>query len=241
MIGVIGFGRFGSLAVQYLARDFEVRVYTPSCRFSEIEALGAKPVSFAEACICQTLLLCVPISRFAEIVEYAAPFVRPGALVIDVCSVKEYPVRCMHQFLPPHAAILATHPMFGPDSAKDSLKDAKIVLCPEKIPPERYDRIKAYLAGKGLKVIGTTPEQHDRDAANSLALPHFIGRALNQMGLKPQEIDTEGYKRLLHILGVVTNDTWQLFMDMQQYNRFAKIARKNFMTALNMLEEKINA
>lgn len=240
MIGLIGLGRFGRLAVNYLVKDHQVCVYTPSGRFDEIEALGAKPVSFAEACIQETVLFCVPISKFAENVEYAAPFIRPGALVVDVCSVKEYPVACMRKALPEHAQILATHPMFGPDSAATSLQGAKMVLCPERIDRNRYHKIKNSLEAYGLKIIETTPEIHDRETARSLALPHFIGRAMEVMGLAPVEIDTEGFKRLLHVMGVVTHDTWQLFMDMQTYNRFAAITRSEFVAALKKVEDRIN-
>jgi len=48
-------------------------------------------------------------------------------------------------------------------------------------------------------VIEASPSEHDRQIAVSLALTHFIGRSLAGMGAKPQDIDTEGYKRLLHI------------------------------------------
>lgn len=241
MIGVIGLGRFGRLAVSYLARDFEVCVYTPSGRFDEIEALGAKPVSFTEACIQEIVLICVPISKFAETVEYAAPFIRPGAIVTDVCSVKEHPVDCMRKYLSEHVQILATHPMFGPDSAGDSVKGAKIVLWPERMDDRRYRDIKAYLLQKGLQIIEACPAEHDRETAQSLALPHFIGRVMEEMRLTNLDIDTEGFKRLLHVMGVVTHDTWQLFMDMQTYNRYAKITRHEFMAALNKVEGKINA
>ena len=52
-------------------------------------------------------------------------------------------------------------------------------------------------------------------------------------------IDTEGYKRLLHILGVVTHDTWQLFTDMHRYNPYARENRCAFMAAMAQLEEKL--
>ena len=240
-IGLIGFGRFGRLAVRHLAPDFEVLVYTPAGRFDEIEALGGKPVSFIEACIADVVILSVPISQFEETVQYAAPFLRPGAVIVDVCSVKEYPVWCMLKHVPEQVGILATHPMFGPDSAKDSIRNAKMVLCPVRVDEEVYRRFKIYLLRKGLVITEASPEEHDRDTALSLALPHFVGRALEEMGVKPLAIDTEGYKRLLTILGVVTNDTWQLFMDMQNYNRFAEVTRRNFMAALNKVEDKINA
>lgn len=240
-IGLIGFGRFGRLAVQHLTSDFEVLVYTPSGCFDEIETVGARPVSFIEACIADVVVLCVPISRFEETVQYAAPFLRPGTVVMDVCSVKEYPVQCMLKHLPTQVSILAAHPMFGPDSAKDSIRNAKMVLWPERVDAAVYRSIKIYLLRKGLIVTEASPAEHDRETALSLALPHFVGRALEAMGVKPLMIDTEGYKRLLATLEVVSHDTWQLFMDMQNYNRFAKVTRRNFITALNEVEDKINA
>ena len=77
-------------------------------------------------------------------------------------------------------------------------------------------------------VVESTPEEHDRQIAVSLALTHFIGRALSEFGAGPLDIDTEGYNRLLHILEVVTHDTWQLFMDMHRYNPFARQQREAF-------------
>lgn len=99
--------------------------------------------------------------------------------------------------------------------------------------------MKKYLIGKGLNVIEATPEEHDRQIAVSLALTHFIGRGLDEFGAKELTIDTEGYKRLLHILGVVTHDTWQLFRDMYRYNPYAREERLAFMAALKRLEEKL--
>ena len=129
--------------------------------------------------------------------------------------------------------------MFGPDSAADTLAGGKIVLCHERLTDERYNNIKSYLDSKGLIIIETTSDEHDREIAVSLALTHYIGRALSEFGAKPQQIDTEGYKRLLHILEVVENDTWQLFEDMNRYNPYASESRSDFMRALQQIGEKL--
>jgi prephenate dehydrogenase len=129
--------------------------------------------------------------------------------------------------------------MFGPDSAADSLVDRKIALCKERIDDQRYDTIKSYLSAKGLDLIETTPREHDKEIAVSLALTHFIGRSLSEFGACKQRIDTEGYKRLLHILDVVEHDTWQLFADMHRYNPFAKKILAEFMHAMNTIEKKL--
>lgn len=240
-IGIVGFGRFGKLTATYLARDFEVAVYDSGANAVEIAATGAAAVSLATACRQDILILSVPISVFRETLFRIAPLLNKGALVIDVCSVKLYPVRAMKEILPAHVSILATHPMFGPDSASDALIGRKIVLCNIRMQQKRYQKIKAYLSSLQLHVIEATPKEHDEQIAVSLALTHFIGRSLAAFGATPREIDTEGYQRLLHVLGVVENDTWQLFEDMNSYNPFAAKFRKAFLTAARRVNQKLDA
>jgi prephenate dehydrogenase len=72
-----------------------------------------------------------------------------------------------------------------------------------------------------------------------LLLTHFIGRGLIEYGAKDLAIDTKGYRRLMRILSTVENDTWQLFLDMNRYNRFAQKSREDFLTALIKLDRKV--
>jgi prephenate dehydrogenase len=239
MIGIIGFGRFGSLMARYLARDFEVTVFDSNGKAPAIEKTGATPASFERTCQEEVVILPVPISVFKETLEKIRPHIREDALVVDVCSVKTYPVALMQKILPRGVSILATHPMFGPDSAADSLEGRKIVLCRERIDEERYRKIKSYLDEKGLHTIEATPDEHDRQISVSLALTHFIGRSLSEFGAQPLGIDTEGYKRLLHVLEVVENDTWQLFVDMHRYNPHARKHRSEMIAAIERVDRKL--
>ena len=232
MIGIIGFGRFGKLTARYLAAEFDVAVYHRADKSAEISCTGARPASLETVCRQDIIIPCVPISVLEKVLKTIAPLLKPNCLVVDVCSVKEYPVRLMTDILPQTVSILATHPMFGPDSAYDSLKSRKICLCKVRIPKTNYQKIKAYLESKGLVVIEATPQAHDEQIATSLSLTHFIGRTLSEYGAKQLDIDTEGYKRLLHILEVVERDTWQLFLDMHRYNPYAKEKRVAFMDVM---------
>lgn len=240
MIGIIGFGRFGELAARYLSQDFEVVVASRSPKTDKIMAAGARPGDLKEACKAVMVILCVPISAMQATLRQISPLLRPDALVVDVCSVKIQPVHWMQSLLPSTVSILPTHPMFGPDSAATSLAGCKIVLCPGRVDPSRYARIKSWLTEKGLAIIETTPEDHDRKIAISLTLTHFIGRSLAEFGATEQDIDTEGYKRLMHILGVVQHDTWQLFRDMNDYNPYARKLRMDFMRAMAGIHERLD-
>ena len=238
-IGIVGFGRFGKLVARYLSKDFSVVVFTRSDKGAAIKACGARPVSFETACRQKIVILCMPISAMQETLRQVAPLLREDALVVDVCSVKIYPVQWMRELLPETVSILPTHPMFGPDSAADSLKGRKIVLCPERIDSGQYEKIKTWLEGQGLVAIKATAQEHDEKIAVSLSLTHFIGRSLSAFGARDLDIDTEGYKRLMHILGVVSHDTWQLFEDMHTYNPYAKQKRQAFIDAMAHINERL--
>lgn len=240
MIGIIGFGRFGKLTARYLAEDFDVQVFTSSEKSAEVARMGATTASLEAVCAQKLVILCVPISAMEQTLKRIAPMLNPGTVVVDVCSVKVLPAKWMVAHLPDTVSILATHPMFGPDSAGDSLSGRKIVLCRVRIEEKRFDNILAYLTAKGLEVFDTSPEEHDRQIAVTLALTHFIGRSLARFGAQDLPIDTEGYKRLRHILGVVENDTWQLFEDMNRYNPYAEDARKRFMAAMSDIDARLD-
>ena len=239
MIGIIGYGRFGRLAAHHLAKEYTVTV----CGRGNIDD-GDLPAnisagSLEEVCNQRIVVPCVPISSFKAMLKTISPLIRPDALVVDVCSVKVYPVQWMETELPGSVAILGTHPMFGPDSAASGITGMKIALCRVRMDDSLYLKMIEYLTRAGLKVIETTPEDHDQQIAVSLALTHFIGRSLSAVKAGPLEIDTEGYKRLLHILDVVEHDTWQLFVDMHKYNPYAKKIRQTFIQAVEKIQTEL--
>ena len=239
MIGIIGFGRFGKLTAGYLAEDFDVFVFNRTDKSTEIKKSGARKASLKTVCQQKIVILCVPISTLKEVLVEIGPLLKKDSVVVDVCSVKVYPTRWMKASLPETVSILATHPIFGPDSASDSLKDRKIFLSPIRISKKQYRKIKTYLASKELVLIESTPEDHDEQIAISLALTHYIGRTLSEFGAAPLSIDSEGYKRLLHILEVVEHDTWQLFYDMHRYNPYAQEKRAAFRQAMQKIDEQL--
>ena len=240
MIGVVGFGRFGALTVRYLAQDCRVLVSSGSRGAGEVAAVGAVKADLDEVCRQPFVVLCVPISAMRSTLARVAPLLAPDSVVIDVCSVKVHPIAWMQEILPARAAILGTHPMFGPDSAADSLANRKMVLCNVSTPGEVYAMIKTYLSGKGLEIIEATPEEHDRQIAVSLSLTHFIGRSLAEFGADRLPIDTEGYRRLTYTLDVVEHDTWQLFQDMHRFNPYAHEIREAFMGAMHRIDDKLD-
>lgn len=238
-IGLIGLGRLGCLIAKYLHQDFDLVVYDSTDLKVEAESMNLTWGEMSEIVKCDIIIPAVPISAFSALMKCLAPQLSPGVCLIDVCSVKEFPIEKMLRLLPPSIGILGTHPMFGPDSASKSLLGAKIVLCRVRIDDELYENIKKYFLSNGMKIIEATPQEHDQQISNSLILTHMIGRTLMDFGAHTLEIDTKGHRRLIKILKTVKNDSWQLFVDMNKYNRYAKNTRESFLQSLNNILGKL--
>jgi prephenate dehydrogenase len=119
------------------------------------------------------VLICVSISSFEEIVKKISPAIHQGQVVMDVCSIKEYPVNVMHQYLK-GALVLGTHPVFGPGS--NGVKHKAYVLTPTNPEEAAYaEKYKAWLEKEEAHVFIMTPQKHDELMTIVLGLPHFLG------------------------------------------------------------------
>ncbi|RLC36661.1 hypothetical protein DRH27_04900 [Candidatus Falkowbacteria bacterium] len=248
-VGIIGFGNFGRLAASILKDDFRVKVCHYRKREEDIKL--AKKINVELTTLNNTLnsdviVLAVPISKTEAAIKQISSKLKPGTLVLDTCSVKTYPCRWLKKYIPENVEIIGTHPMFGPTTSKFNFEKQKwileglqIVLCPLRIKKARQEEVIKYLSKLGLKVIITTPEDHDRQNAKTLALVHYIGRSLLGAGIGEQEIYTKGYLDLLSILPHTTSDNWQLFYDMNNYNPYARKIIKKFQAASLKMEDRL--
>jgi len=169
----------------------------------------------------------VPVSRMAETARAIAPHLTPGALVLDVGSVKVVPAEIMRRELPEHVGIVATHPLFGPQSARDGIAGLKIAVCPIRGGDD--GRVGAFLRrALGLQVIMTTPEAHDRDAAMVQGLTHLIAKVLVQMEPLPARMTTRSFDLLMQGVGMVRHDAPEVFQAIERANPYAREVRRRF-------------
>ena len=236
-IGVYGLGRFGSFFSSVLSRGgAEVIAYSRSAHSSP-EDVALK--SEDEVLSADYLFFCVSISSFEEVLKKVGSRIGPETVVLDTCSVKTYPAKWMRANLPENVYKIATHPMFGPDSAKNGLKGLPIVLCPLDADEKIVQCFTDEFASWGLKVLRMTPLVHDKEAAYSQGVTHFVGRTLREMGLHDTEIATSGYKALMTIVDQTCNDPLQLFYDLQRFNPYAKEMRLSLQYATEKILNKL--
>ncbi|MCF7927588.1 MAG: prephenate dehydrogenase/arogenate dehydrogenase family protein [Spirochaetales bacterium] len=241
-IGVYGLGRFGSFWAGALSRYFPVRAWSRSPDRETPE--GVERCSEDTVLQSDTLFLCVSISAMESVLERISARLGRRTLVFDTCSVKVDPVEKMKALLPADTAIIGSHPMFGPDSAGGGLEGLPVVLSRVRGKEEWYQLWKSRFLEMGLRVLEKTPDEHDREAAYTQGITHFIGRMLGELELQPSSMATVGYNKLLDIIQQTCNDPLQLFADLQRYNPYTSSMHDRvaeaFRNTLELLERSID-
>lgn len=217
---LIGFGRFGRLLRDILC-DQDITTFDKNDALDKLNTFD-------------TIFLTVPIHTFEGVVQKMAPHLKPGTTVIDTCSVKIYPTECLKKYLNDNITIIATHPLFGPDSYYRS-HDNKMTMHFVSGDKISYDHWSHCFSQKNIQVIEMTPDEHDRYAAYSQGVTHLIGRTLQKAHIQSTPIDTLGFTQLLNIKNQTCHDSIELFHDLQSYNPYTKESQECIQRALEEL------
>jgi len=234
-IGIIGFGRFGKVLANILQKGFSIKAYDPkqSSPFSGVEF-----VSLDELLKEKTIFVAVPIRHFESVISDISSRISDGTTIIDVCSVKKYPVEMMGKSLPENVGIIATHPMFGPDSFMSNNR-LKMMMNNTRDSHNQFKFWKGFFMDQGIQILEMTPDEHDRMAAQTQGVTHFLGRMLKEFGIKKTSIDTQGFRDLLDLVDQTCNDTWELYTDLQLYNPYTKDIIENLKKSTDTLENRL--
>ncbi len=212
--------------------------------------LGVETADFAEATSkANNVIICVAISAFEDVVKQIAPHVHEGQNVLDICSVKEQPVRIMHQYIK-KATILGTHPVFGPGSK--GVKNKAYVLTPTNAKEQAFaEKYKGWLEKVGARVFIMSPEKHDALISVVLGLPHFVGLvACDTLLEQPDFLETKKvagttYRMLFTLAEATALETPDLYANLQtSLPNTGKIEDQFIQKAeewLNLVKKKDNA
>lgn len=231
-LAVIGFGAFGQLIARHLRHHIPVCVCDPVMRANDLPQ-----VDLEDAARCHIVVLAVPLSRMEDVLHQIAPHLSPGAMVVDVASVKIRPAQMMQNILPGHVQIVASHPLFGPESARDGLDGHRIAWCPLRGSGHR--RAAALLRRMGLRVLRTTPDQHDREMAVVQGLTHLVARGLSQLGPMPDRLTTASFRHLVQAAWMVGADSPELLRTILRENPHAAPVRDRFLDAAAQIAEDL--
>lgn len=143
-----------------------------------IADLGTQLTNEEAAKHADVVVVSVPIDATDEVIRAIGPHVRSDALLMDLTSIKDAPVRAMVESS--EATVIGAHPLFGP--TVHSLQGQRFVLTTGRIKDNDpwLPWLRAMLHARGLNVLETTPESHDSAMAIVQVLTHFSTEVLGK-------------------------------------------------------------
>jgi prephenate dehydrogenase len=171
-----GSGKMGRWCAKFLLQEGHEVVITGRNQNKLLEAkkqLGVETATNVEAAKqAQAIIISVPIDNFEEVVEQICPHTRPEQVIIDITSIKAFPVEIMHKYIKT-GTVLGVHPMFGPGAR--GIANQSFVLTPTNNDETALaQKVREYLETRRARVSLMSPDEHDEMMAVILGLSHFI-------------------------------------------------------------------
>ncbi|MEQ8557630.1 MAG: prephenate/arogenate dehydrogenase family protein [Henriciella sp.] len=190
-IAIIGAGLIGS-SLALAAREFRaaktVVLYDSSedvrKRAAALE-LGDVADTLETACSgADCVILCVPVGAIGETSKALAAYLKEGAILTDVGSVKERALEAMLEQCPAGVHLIPGHPIAGTEKSGPEAGFATLfrkawhILTPLPQQEEPYnsavDRLASFWEMLGARVEIMEAARHDRVLAITSHLPHLI-------------------------------------------------------------------
>jgi len=170
---------------------------------------------------CRVVVVSVPVECTIPVIGRIAPLIREDALLMDLTSVKEAPVkemlsRCRGQ-------VVGLHPLFGP---RPDLEEGPLTVAACRGRGESGFRwIRGLLQGEGYRVKVIDPAEHDRLMAVIQGVNHFSALALAVFlagcGIAPADLEdwsTPAFRAALDRIRAMTNQPGGLFRSLLTEN-----------------------
>jgi prephenate dehydrogenase len=235
-VGLIGFGSFGELVARLL--DGKVTLKVTSRTMSKVpERLRA---TLPEVAACDYVVISLPLSSYREVLSQLAQHIGANTVVVDVCSVKVVPSRIIRELLPGNRLVV-THPLFGPQTAKEGLDTHVMVLCDDVSDGPELAAVEKLSRSLGLAVEHMSAEEHDRQMAYVHALTFFIARGLFGTDFDSITLKTPSFKRIESLVELERHHTADLFDTIEAGNPLASEVRRRFLQDLQQLSDVIDA
>ena len=127
------------------------------------------------------VILCVPVGAMEQVMLKIAPFLKTGATISDVGSVKRAVINAVEPHLPNSVKFVPAHPLAGtehsgPESGFASLFDNRWCLLTdhESADNNARKRLTSFWQGLGAKVDFMDADHHDLVLAVTSHAPHLI-------------------------------------------------------------------
>lgn len=137
------------------------------------------------------VIVCVPVGQIASVAGACLPFMKAGAVLSDVGSVKRSLVEKIQPLLPDQVSFVPAHPLAGtefsgPDAGQSRLFEKRwCILTPvEGVDAKAVAMVERFWESLGSSVSVMSPLQHDYALSLTSHLPHLAAFSIFHTALK---------------------------------------------------------
>ena len=187
-IGIVGLGLIGGSMAKAIKKHTNCAVYGYDIKESTMEqALSSGSIDGELTELSQLDLLVVALfpQLTVEYIQKHAGELKAGALVCDICGVKEMVVENCAELCRSHCVeFIGCHPMAGKENwgfentDADLFTRASMILTPEGADEKRVEELQNFWMEIGFgRTVVTTAENHDRMIGYTSQLAHVLSNA----------------------------------------------------------------
>jgi len=232
LVGIIGGkGRMGSYFAQFFERNgYEVLVGDKGTKLTNVQLAKKADV----------VMVSVPISKTQAVIDKVAPYVRSSALLMDLTSLKVFPMEAMKKT---KASYLGCHPMFGPTNP---IEGQLVALCPGR-GNKWFNWFKELLEKNKVIVKTISAKKHDQLMAYVQALTHFsdiaLSDTLRKSGIPIRDmlsVQSPVYRLELDMMGRILNQDSELYAHIGMDNPLNSKALDDFVESCQKLKDIVS-
>lgn len=245
-IGIIGTGLIGGslgLSLKEKTKD-KYYIYCYNRAIKNSQAASDKG-AIDEVCdsigeLTQTsdiIILCTPISSYAELGEKIYPYFKGDKVISDVGSVKSRPMKELFEKLGEKYSsnFVPCHPIAGKEvggiaNAEASLFDGKLNIITPSVETSRSTIIREMWMDAGARNVVLDPEEHDKIFAKTSHLPQYLSYMLKSTLYGKDQLSE--FMRL-------SDSPFEIWRDIFHYNEHNIVnAKKSFLKILETEKER---
>jgi len=182
----------------------------------------------------ELVLLCVPVTAMKSVLESIMPHMNDTAVLADVGSVKELPLRVM---LKAHnGPVVGTHPLFGPAIPEGFTPRVAVMPGREK-HAKQAERIAKLFRQASFEPFTTTAAEHDKAMAfiqglNFTTTAAYLAAAGRFPGI--ENFVTPSFNRRLEAARKMFTKDSELFETIADANPYLQETARQFMTLFSL-------
>lgn len=162
--------------------DLDPAAGLPAMAKGVVDAMAPTPAAAVQAA--NLVVLAAPVGSLPGLAAAVAPHLSPGALVIDLGSVKGSVIEAVRSVLPAAVSFVGCHPLAGREASGVAASDPDVydgkpcLICADAAATADVERAFAFWAAVGSKPVKADARAHDAFMAAASHLPHVAAFAL---------------------------------------------------------------